>query len=528
MASRLPRVEERSRSDSRATGKFIERAERADLVVSAPVNSNDSQTPPAAETPPAPPEAAAAPEGEETVRKIYVKDLREKQRVNTVFRVAKKQRIQARSGKSFLALQLVDKTGELDARIFENVDAAEGLFQGEDFVLAEGTVILFHGKPQLAIEKIQRLDPEPLDPAEFAYVAPPPSEKPAPAAAPPLRPPRPSADRAVAQIRQLVERVQDRFVKALLLAFLDDPQIAKGLEIAPAAKGIHHAYKGGLAEHILSVMKLSLRIADHYPMADRDLLLAGALLHDIGKVSELSYERGNFDYTDEGKLVGHIVMTAQAIREKANQIPNFPRLLEHHLTHLVLAHHGQLEYGSPKLPVTLEAFLVHSIDLIDSRVHSWLELMARDPNEKWTSVEKLYERNLWKAAPPTAHGRPPAESRRGPRREKKPRPERTERAEQPGAPKEPRAEKEPRRAPERPERPPREHRGPPGERPPRRERPEREPKAGGLPKDLTFKPFSALAVTEPTPPQATPESAGRRPRTSPRANEGLGALEVGP
>ena len=218
----------------------------------------------------------------------------------------------------------------------------------------------------------------------------------------------------MAQIRELVERVGDPHVKALLLAFLDDPMVAQRLPTAPAAKGIHHAQRGGLAEHILSVMRLGQRVADHYPMLDRDLVLAGALLHDIGKVQELAWDGGATRYTDEGRLVGHIVMTAQAIREKAARIPGFPPLLEAHITHGVLAHHGQLEYGSPKLPMTLEAYVVHAIDSLDSRIDSWLDLMARDPGETWTEQTKLYERHLWKgpAPPPAAAPRSRGRGRR--------------------------------------------------------------------------------------------------------------------
>jgi 3'-5' exoribonuclease len=158
-------------------------------------------------------------------------------------------------------------------------------------------------------------------------------------------------------------------------------------------------------------MKLAHRMADHYPMADRDLLVAGALLHDIDKVREISSEKG-FEYTDQGRLVGHIVMTAQRIHQKASQLPGFPKALEHHLTHLVLAHHGHLEYGSPKVPMTLEAHIVHAIDDLDSRIASWLELMARDPNENWTEASKLYERHLWKGPSPTIRGKSPIEGRK--------------------------------------------------------------------------------------------------------------------
>jgi len=383
-------------------------------------------------TPPDVESSETAP-GDEVVRKIYVRDLRDKQPVHTVFKVTRKTRVTARSGKVFLVVGLGDRTGEVDARVFEQVDATEPTFQSGDLVLVRGHVTQFQGKPQILLEQVDRLDPEPIDPTEFEVPpAPPPPAPTAPAAHPGApaaakathEASRPAVDgaRAVAQIRELVERVSDANVKTLLLAFLDDPVVAQRLPSAPAAKGIHHAHRGGLAEHILSVMRLGQRVADHYPMLDRDLVTAGAFLHDIGKVQELAWDGGNTRYTDEGRLVGHIVMTAQAIREKASRIPGFPPLLEAHLTHGVLAHHGQLEYGSPKLPMTLEAYVVHAIDSLDSRIDSWLDLMSRDPGEHWTEQTKLYDRHLWKGPSPTARGRSPVEGRgRKPEKRKRPR-----------------------------------------------------------------------------------------------------------
>ncbi|MCY1076816.1 3'-5' exoribonuclease YhaM family protein [Archangium lansingense] len=470
----------------------------------------------------------------ETVRKVYAKDLREKDSVNTVFRVTKKERVTARSGKVFLSVVLVDKSGEIDARVFDKVEPLESTFSTGDFVLVRGNVIAFHGKSQVVIEALEKLDPEPLDPKEFEPPAAPPAreEQPAPkAAAPAPTPareareerreeqaaPKPGGEghggaRAVGQIRELItERVNDPNVKALLLAFLDDAQIAAGLPHAPAAKGVHHAYRGGLADHLLSVMRLTLRVADHYPMADRDLLLAGAFLHDVMKVAEISADKG-FEYTDEGKLVGHLVMTAQKIREKTLAIPNFPPLLEQHLTHLVLAHHGRLEYGSPKLPMTIEAHIVHALDSLDSRIASWVEAMQRDPNERWTENLKLYDRQLWKGPVPTSRGRAPVEGGRRKGKDKKPKEQRPERAA--GAPagegqQAPRSEKPERQEKQREPRPPREPREPRERREPRegqepREaREPREPKPPrervDVPKELTFKPFSVLtsAKTEP-------------------------------
>jgi 3'-5' exoribonuclease len=368
--------------------------------------------------PDSPTDEATAPAPEETVRKVYVRDLRDKQPVFTVFRVTRKSRHTSRNGKTFLILGFGDKTGEVDGRIFDRVEALENSFRQDDYVLVKGQVVSFHGKPQVIAESLERLDPDPIDAAEFAL-------PPAPAVEPSasVTPRKESASvsteakaqdgaRLVVQIRELVERVEDANVKALLLAFLDDPEVARGLPVAPAGKGVHHAYRGGLAEHILSVMRLSQRIADHYPMLDRDLLLAGALLHDIGKVSELAYSNGGLALTDEGRLVGHLVMTAQAIHSKASRIPGFPKPLEHHLTHLVLAHHGHLEHGSPKLPVTLEAYALHALEALDVGLASWLEQMARDSNESWTEPTRSIERHLWKGPAPTRAGRSPVEARR--------------------------------------------------------------------------------------------------------------------
>jgi 3'-5' exoribonuclease len=369
-----------------------------------------------------------APASDEQVRKVYVHALKEKEAVHTVFRVGKKARHAGRSGKGFLALTLQDRTGEVDARIFENVEAAEAAFAEGDFLLVQGHTITWQKKLQVVIDQLEKLDPTPLDPAEFTPAAPAPESAEAAAPAPtertektekerPEQPARGGGQGAqhVQHIREIAGRVHDAHVRALMFAFLDDPSIAEPLKVAPAAKGIHHAYRGGLAEHLHSVMRLAHRMADHYPQADRDLLVAGALLHDILKVKEISPEKG-FEYTDEGRLVGHITMTAQAIREKASRLEGFPSLLEQHLTHIVISHHGQLEWGSPKLPMTLEAMLVHMIDSIDSRVASWLEIMQKDPNDKWTENARLYDRHLWKGTLPTSRGRAPVPPRhKGPK-----------------------------------------------------------------------------------------------------------------
>ncbi|WP_375760353.1 HD domain-containing protein [Corallococcus exercitus] len=467
----------------------------------------------------------------ETVRKVYAADLREKDRVNTVFRVTKKEKVNARSGKVFLSLSLADKSGTVDARVFDKVDALEPVFQSGDYVLVQGSVIVFHGRTQVVVEAVERLDPEPLDPKEFEPPPAPPAEakspeskagdgKPAAEAkshepkageaksgdGKPERHEGGGGPRAVGQIRELItERVNDPFVKQLLLALLDDAQVSTALPVAPAAKGVHHAWRGGLAEHVLSVMRLTLRVSDHYPMADRDLLLAGAFLHDVMKAGDGASDKG-FDTSDEGRLVGHAVLAAQKIREKTLGIPGFPPLLEQHLTHLAISQQGPAGAPGAKVPVTLEAQIVDTLSSLDARISSWVEAMQRDPNERWTDHLRAYDRSLWKGFVPTGRGRAPVEGGRRKHREEK----RKARADK-GAPaqagegtaapatQEARPERPPRPPREpRAERPPREERGPREERPPRpprEDRPPRDPKS--LPGELTFKPFSALAPPAP-------------------------------
>lgn len=462
----------------------------------------------------------------ETVRKVYAADLREKDRVNTVFRVTKKEKVTARSGKVFLSLSLADKSGTVDARVFDKVDALEPAFQSGDYVLVQGSVIVFHGRTQVVVEGVERLDPEPLDPKEFEPPPAPPAEskpeaKAGEAKAGDAKPEAKTSDakpgeaktgeakaerhegggggpRAVGQIRELVtERVNDPYVKQLLLALLDDAQVAAALPVAPAAKGVHHAWRGGLAEHILSVMRLTLRVADHYPMADRDLLLAGAFLHDVMKAGDAASDRG-FDTSDEGRLVGHAVLAAQKIREKALGIPGFPPLLEQHLTHLAISQQGPAGAPGAKAPVTLEAQIIDTLSSLDARIAGWVEAMQRDPNERWTDHLRAYDRSLWKGFVPTGRGRAPVEGGRRKHREEK-RKARADKGpsapagEGTAAPATPSQEARPPRPP-RAERPPREdrHREDRPPRPPREDRPPRDPKS--LPGELTFKPFSALAA----------------------------------
>ena len=331
------------------------------------------------------------------MEKIWVKDIKEGERVKGIFAIARKAVPTAKSGKTYLAATLVDRTGEIEARSFDRVEELAALFEENDLVEVEGLIGSFQGKPQLRVESVAKVDPAAagLDAADFAWVPAPEPRKPEKAAA------VETSDANWTELLGLVEAITDVHVKELVKAFLADDDLTARLRRAPAAKSVHHAYPGGLLEHTVSCIKLSHRVADQYPQLDRDLLVAGAFFHDLGKIRELAYER-SVEYTDEGRLVGHLVMAAQWIHDKARRV-GVPRELEQHVVHLVLSHHGKLEYGSPKTPATLEALVTHFIDDLDSRMNSWVGLMGRDGgSRRWTDSQNIYGHNIWRGTLPTA------------------------------------------------------------------------------------------------------------------------------
>ncbi|MGB8932148.1 MAG: HD domain-containing protein [Anaeromyxobacteraceae bacterium] len=332
------------------------------------------------------------------MEKIWAKDVKEGDRVKALFLVTRKAILTAKSGKTYLAVTFQDKTGELEGRAFEKIEELAALLEEKDFVEAEGAIGTFQGRPQLRLEAVVKADASTLDAAEFAWTPPPEPKKPEKAE---------KAERTGAddthwiELLALVEAVADPHVKTLIKAFVEDDDVAARLRRGAAAKTIHHAYPGGLLEHTVSCLKLAHRIADQYPQIDRDLLVAGTFFHDIGKIRELSIEK-NAEYSDEGRLVGHLVMAAQWIHDKARRT-GVPRELEHQIVHIVLSHHGRVEFGSPRPPMTLEAMIVHYIDDIDSRVNSWLNLMGREGgNRRWTDSNNVYEQQIWRGALPTA------------------------------------------------------------------------------------------------------------------------------
>jgi 3'-5' exoribonuclease len=288
----------------------------------------------------------------------FVNQLEAGQSISGSFVVHSKEIRQKKTGDLYLSLLLGDRTGELDAKMWDNVAEVIESFERDDFVKVKGLVQVYHNKPQLTIHKIRRMEESEVEFVDYF-----PSS-------------RRDAGEMWLELRGVVASISNPQLRALLDAMLDDEEIARRYRLAPAAKQIHHAFLGGLIEHVLSLCALARMIAPHYH-ADLDLLLTGVVLHDIGKIYELNYERG-FSYSPDGQLIGHINIAMRMLAEKLHGLPGFPPNLRTLVEHMVLSHHGHLEFGSPKLPQFPEALLLHYLDDLDSKMEAMRALIEND------------------------------------------------------------------------------------------------------------------------------------------------------
>ncbi len=314
------------------------------------------------------------------MKEIFVDQIKEREPIVTVFLVREKTVAMAKNGKPYMTLKLMDRTGEVEGRIWDNVERLDHMFSKNDFIKVGGKASVYMGKLQLVIQQLERLDENNVDLADFVPVS-----------------KRPLANMR-AELDALLDSLTDPYIEALLRSFFDDPEFFQKYSKAPAAKGMHHVYLGGLLEHSLAVAALACDVAQRYPKVNRDLLISGALLHDIGKVVELAYNR-SFDYTDEGKLLGHIIIGVQMIEDRVRSIAGFPEELSMMVKHLLLSHHGQYEYGSPKRPKFLEAVILNFIDDLDSKINGVLSHIEKEPDNSanWTGYHRLYDRYFYKA-----------------------------------------------------------------------------------------------------------------------------------
>ncbi|HEY6873285.1 MAG TPA: HD domain-containing protein [Geobacteraceae bacterium] len=340
--------------------------------------------------------------------KMFVSDIRDRSQVDTVFLVREKITAMAKNGKPYLTLKLMDKSGEVEGKVWDNVDQVSAAFDKDDFIAVRSKATVYLGKMQLVIAELKRVPDQEVNLADFL----------------------PEAGRTigemVGELTALLATITDPHLKLLLSAFFDDPAFMSLYSSAPAAKGMHHVYLGGLLEHSLAVAKLVDRIVPLYQGINRDLLIAGALLHDVGKVREMTYSR-SFDYTDEGKLLGHITIGVEMLHEKIAAIGGIPREMAMLLKHMLLSHHGQYEFGSPKRPKTVEATILNYLDDLDSKINGIRSHIGREPESgsRWTSYHRLYDRYFYKencldeAEPPEPHAAPHEEEPPPPVRQEK-------------------------------------------------------------------------------------------------------------
>lgn len=308
------------------------------------------------------------------MKKRFVEELSEGELVQDVFLVKQSLLKTSRSGSQYLDLTLSDKTGSVNGKFWDASRQLHESFAADDFIMVRANVETYQGRTQLSISHLKKVDEREIELADFL----PASER--------------DPKEMLKELGELVSEVEDTDLSALLEAFFGDQEFAAAFARCPAAASYHHAFLGGLLEHTLGVARMALDTAARYPQLDRDMLLAGSLLHDIGKVEELEYAR-SFRYSDSGQLLGHLIIGAYEVEKRAGTIENFPKDKLMQLQHIILSHHGRYEYGSPKLPMTAEAMALHYLDNLDAKMAAFREAQPVDGN--WTDWMRMFDRRLF-------------------------------------------------------------------------------------------------------------------------------------
>jgi 3'-5' exoribonuclease len=308
------------------------------------------------------------------MERTFIKEIRENDIVEGIFWVKEKATPVSRSGAPHLRVRLADRTGEIEGRVWDGVEQFADLFDRDDFIRIKAQATSYQDRVQLNIKSIKKVKDTEVSLDEFL-----PSS---------LRDP----EEMLAELTEIIQGIENAYLKQLVMAFLENEEFTPLFKRAPGAKRLHHSFLGGLLEHTLSVVNLIQKIKGYYQGINHDLLLAGGVLHDIGKVYELSYER-SFDYTDQGRLVGHIVMGVEMVDKEIARIEGFPSELAMLMKHLLLSHHGLHEWGSPTRPMTLEAQILHHLDDLDAKVKGIQEFMQKaQEGATWTDYHRMFER----------------------------------------------------------------------------------------------------------------------------------------
>ena len=312
----------------------------------------------------------------------YIDTLQDGMHVSGVYLCKTKTIALTKNGKEYGNITLQDKTGQLEAKIWDLNSPAIREFEAMDYVQVEGNVTIFNNANQLNIHRIQVASEGQYDPSDYFPV----SEK--------------DIDKMKEELLTLIRSVGNPYLQKLLASYFEDPVFMKAFSRHSAARSVHHGFIGGLLEHSLSVATICDDIAGHYPYVNRDLLVTGAILHDIGKLSELSPFPMN-EYTDAGQLLGHIIIGAQMVSVRISRIEGFPKKMANELIHMILSHHGELEYGSPKKPAIMEALILSFVDNMDAKVETMHEAIKNKPPvnaDGWLGFNKLLDSNIRKTS----------------------------------------------------------------------------------------------------------------------------------
>lgn len=307
--------------------------------------------------------------------------LKEGDWVEEIYLVTSKQVSTAKNGVTYLSLKLADKTGEIDGKLWDNADEVAGKFAREDFVRIKGMAANYQGAMQIKMKSLDRVDDSKVDLSNFLQTSP------------------RNPDDMVKELQTVAGSIKNGHLKQLLNAFLTDQAFMEIFKRAPAAKTLHHNYIGGLIEHVVELIGLVRDVAKHFMSVDMDLLIAGAFFHDIGKVRELSV-RKSIEYTTEGKLLGHISLGYEMIAEKMKSIPGFPDELIMLLKHIMLSHHGEYEFGSPKRPKIQEAIIINYLDDLSAKINNFQATLKKEnvKEGEWTNFSKMHDRYLYRQA----------------------------------------------------------------------------------------------------------------------------------
>ena len=309
---------------------------------------------------------------------IFIKDIRAGDFVDDIFVLSEKTVAQKRDGNNFLNVTVSDKTDNIKGVIWDNVDEISAGTASGNFVQVQGTVSEYKGTLQLVVKNMTTIPADSINPSDFLPAT------------------RRDIDKMFLRLLKITATMEAGHLKKLFETFFNDMDFVRKFKNAPAAKKMHHAYIGGLLEHTLSMALLADRIAGHYSGVDRDLLIAGTILHDIGKIREFNYKY-SIDYSDEGRLLSHIVIGIMMLDEKLEEVEDFPQDQAVLLRHMIVSHHGTREFGSPEPPKTIEAVLLNYIDEIDAKVNGIRDFMAKEnPNESWTSYHRLLGRHFYR------------------------------------------------------------------------------------------------------------------------------------